>query len=142
MRFAKNKVTLLNSQLSAKPCSSKPLKKDGTPDMKYICNKNPSASSQKTSSCCQEPLKKNSATDRTSQANGTKSSYIPDSSGSSSFTGGPLKKDGTPDRRYAVNKGYRSSLSSISSTSGCSSVGAPSFIPSGPLKKDGTPEIR
>ena len=57
----------------------------------------------------------------------------------SSRVGGPLKKDGTPDMRYAVNK--QSSSPSPSS----SYVGSPLQLSSytgssGPLKRDGTPE--
>ena len=50
----------------------------------------------------------------------------------SSSCEGPLKKDGTPDRRVAFNKQSASSMSSLPSYSSAS----------GPIKKDGTPDMR
>ena len=50
----------------------------------------------------------------------------------SSSCEGPLKKDGTPDRRVASNKQSASSTSSLPSHSSAS----------GPIKKDGTPDMR
>ena len=48
---------------------------------------------------------------------------------------GPVKKDGTPDMRYAVNRfAYSSSDTSYSSRSSSRSYG--------PLKSDGTPDMR
>ena len=50
----------------------------------------------------------------------------------SSSCEGPLKKDGTPDRRFASNKQSASSMSSLQSYSSAS----------GPIKKYGTPDMR
>ena len=50
----------------------------------------------------------------------------------SSSCQGPLKKDGTPERRFASNKQSASSMSSLPSYSSAS----------GPIKKDGTPDMR
>ena len=66
--------------------------------------------------------------------------------GSTSY--GPLKSDGTPDMRYAVNKslyGSSSSYGGSTYSSGFASSSESSFDRSsswGPLKKDGTPDMR
>lgn len=117
-----------------------PLKNDGTPDMRYSANKsaNGSSSSSGSSSYSSE-----SSSSRSSYSSSTYSS----SSSSSGSSYGPLKRDGTPDMRYAANKsGYggpssygSSSYSARSSSSGRSYGGSSSC---GPLKSNGTPDMR
>ena len=81
-----------------------PVKKDGTPDMRYNVNKqlysacSASRSIQKSSPC--GPLKKNGTPDMRYAANKQAHSRAPLSSG----TCGPLKKDGTPDMRFKANR--------------------------------------
>ena len=107
-----------------------PLKKDGTPDMRYAVNK-AFYGSQFTSGY---------------------QAYIPRMSASGNYRGGsscpgPLKKDGTPDMRYAVNKAfYGSQFTSgyqayIPRMSASGNYRGGSSCP-GPLKKDGTPDMR
>ena len=123
-----------------------PLKKDGTPDMRFASN-NQSASSMSSLSSYSSasgPIKKDSAPDMRYAAN--KSSY--DGSSSSGYwsggsfystellasvaSPGPLKSDGTPDMRYAAN---RSSYASPYSYGG-------SAYSSGLSSIDGTPDMR
>ena len=132
-------------QLSSYLDSSGPLKRDGTPDMRYAVNKqfsSPSPFSSYGSSPLQLPSYADSPSPFSSYGDSPLqlSSYL-DSSG-------PLKRDGTPDMRYAVNKQFYSpspfssygdsplQLSSYEDSSGASCG------PCGPLKKDGTPDMR
>lgn len=81
-----------------------PVKKDGTPDMRYNVNKqlysacSATRSIQKSSPC--GPLKKNGTPDMRYAANKQAHSRAPLSSGAC----GPLKKDGTPDMRFKANR--------------------------------------
>ena len=132
-------------QLSSYLDSSGPLKRDGTPDMRYAVNKqfsSPSPFSSYGSSPLQLPSYADSPSPFSSYGDSPLqlSSYL-DSSG-------PLKRDGTPDMRYAVNRQFSSpspfssygdsplQLSSYGDSSGASCG------PCGPLKKDGTPDMR
>ena len=157
--------------VSANPTG--PLKKDGTPDMRYKANREPSggsAASRPTSASAPRTVA------RPASAGGSRCYAV------SSNPTGPLKKDGTPDMRYSANRassssrpsssysggrssssysgggysggGYSSSYSgggssSYSSYSGGGSSGysgsrcyAVSSSPSGPMKSDGTPDMR
>ena len=124
------------SQLSSYSSPSGPVKRDGTPDMRYAENKSSYGS----------PL--------SSGYSSGGSSYSARSSSSGSVFGssscGPLKRDGTPDMRYAVNRsssgsplssGYSSGATSYSSRSS-SSGGAFGSSSGGPLKSNGTPDMR
>ena len=81
-----------------------PVKKDGTPDMRYNVNKqlysacSATRSIQKSSPC--GPLQKNGTPDMRYAANKQAHSRAPLSSGAC----GPLKKDGTPDMRFKANR--------------------------------------
>ena len=153
MRFKVNKTASGSSSSSCTGRSSSgesigPLKSDGTPDMRYAVNKaaysSPSSSNTSGYRAYSSGMSASGSSCR----------------GSSSL--GPLKSDGTPDMRYAVNKatyssqmsrrssGY-SSGSSYYSSAGYSSPVSPSnqsFASSslsfgcGPLKSDGTPDMR
>ena len=123
-----------------------PLKRDGTPDMRYSANKSANGSSSSSGS---SNYSSGSSFSRSSYSSSTYSSNSP-SSGSSygvSTFCGPLKRDGTPDMRYAANRSVyggpssygSSSYSAGSSFSGISYGGASSC---GPLKSDGTPDMR
>jgi len=92
--------------------SSGPLKKDGTPDMRFAENKVSSSNNDKYSfsqllnQSSSGPTKKDGTLDMRYASN--KSSSVYDSSSyystkESSFSG-PTKSDGTPDMRYASNK--------------------------------------
>ncbi|KAJ3138138.1 hypothetical protein HDU90_001621 [Geranomyces variabilis] len=114
-----------------------PLKKDGTPDMRYAVNKAQRGSDDETPAESFRPSAKDGTPDmryavnKAQRGNDDESSaQVPHLSGA-----GPLKKDGTPDMRYAMNKAQRGSDHEIP---------AESFRPSavGPLKKDGTPDMR
>ena len=124
-----------------------PLKKDGTPDMRYRVNKDffgrkerkpespytPSKNIQRAAG----QLRKNGAPDKgdrgalESSCARTVSFQLP--STPSGFVG-PVKKDGTPDMRYNVNKQLYSACSATRSIQKSS--------PCGPLKKNGTPDMR
>ena len=124
-----------------------PLKKDGTPDMRYRVNKDffgrkerkpespytPSKNIQRAAG----QLRKNGAPDKgdrgalESSCARTVSFQLP--STPSGFVG-PVKKDGTPDMRYNVNKQLYSACSASRSIQKSS--------PRGPLKKNGTPDMR
>ena len=98
-----------------------PQKKDGTPDMRFKVEKEAMKSPYSTSSVC-------------TSVSGRPSSgihFLSEPPLPSGYISGPLKKDGTPDMRYAANK---QSCSASSATTGPSSHG--------PLKKDGTPDMR
>lgn len=95
----------ISFQLPSTPnCFAGPVKKDGTPDMRYNVNKqlysacSATRSIQKSSPC--GPLKKNGAPDMRYAANKQAHSRVPLSSGAC----GPLKKDGTPDMRFKANR--------------------------------------
>ena len=143
MRYAVNKQSASPSPSSSYggsllSCSSPggPVKRDGTPDMRYAVNKSTYGS----------PMSSGYSSGGSSY--GARSS----SSGSVFWSSscGPLKRDGTPDMRYAVNKssygsasssGYSSGGASYSSRS-YSSGGAYRSSPCGPLKSNGTPDMR
>ena len=138
MRYAANRSSY------ASPCSyggsaysSGSSSIDGTPDMRYAAN----------NSCYDGPPSSGywSLYDSSSPYGG--SNYSSGSSSSeSSFDGssscGPLKKDGTPDMRYAVNKSLYGSLSSYGGSTCSSRSSARGSSSRGPLKKDGTPDMR
>lgn len=95
----------ISFQLPSTPsCFAGPVKKDGTPDMRYNVNKqlysacSATRSIQKSSPC--GPLKKNGTPDMRYAANKKAHSRAPLSSGAC----GPLKKDGTPDMRFKANR--------------------------------------
>ena len=138
MRFKVNKTASGSSSSSCTGRSSNgesigPLKRDGTPDMRYAVNK--AAYSSPSSS---------NTSDYRSYSSGMSASG---SSRRGSSSAGPLKSDGTPDMRYAVNKAAYSSpftssyqsYSSGMSASGSSRRGSSS---PGPLKSNGTPDMR
>ncbi|KAJ7334350.1 Rad2 nuclease [Desmophyllum pertusum] len=153
--------------------SSGPVKKDGSPDMRFTVNKKPSPVAKTPSSgSVASPVKRDGTPDMRYAVNKQSSSLVASSQTSSrarsSYTTGPVKKDGdtrhelssysspsgpvkrdgTPDMRYAANKssysspalssGYYSGGSSYSS--GSSSSGRASS--GGPMKSDGTPDMR
>ena len=108
-----------------------PLKKDGTPDMRYAANKQRCGESSATTGASSHgPLKKNGTPDMRYATNKQRCGGSPAATGASSH--GPLKKNGTPDMRYAVNK--QRYAASSAATAGASSHG--------PLKKNGTPDMR
>jgi len=103
-----------------------PLKKNGTPDMRYKVNKEVYGRTGRKlepvgHTACDSwvagPVKKNGALE----------SELPSTS---CYFVGPLKKDGSPDMRYTVNKQLYGACSMTSS------------VPRGPLKKNGTPDMR
>jgi len=138
MRFKVNKTASGSSSSSCTGRSSSgesigPLKSDGTPDMRYAVNKAAYSSPSSSYTSCYP------AYDSGMPASG--------SSRRGSSSPGPLKSDGTPDMRYAVNKATYSSpvsssyqpYSSEMAASGSSRRGSSS---PGPLKSDGTPDMR
>ena len=130
----------------SRPGSYGPLKNDGTPDMRYSANKSANGSSSSSGS---SNYSSGSSSSRSSYSTSTYSSSS--SSSGSSYGGstscGPVKRDGTPDMRYAANKSVyggpssygSSSYSARSSSSGRSYGGSSSC---GPLKSNGTPDMR
>lgn len=123
-----------------------PLKKDGTPDMRYKVNKDFCGRKERKPESHYTPsniqraagqLRKNGAPHKgdrgalESSCARTISFQLP--STPSCFVG-PLKKDGTPDMRYNVNKQLYSACSGTRSIEKSS--------PCGPLKKNGTPDTR
>ena len=153
MRFKVNKALYGRNGRNDASAAVKvgPLNKDGTPDMRCNVNK------EKFSSPCPTSSVYTSVSGMPS--GGARSPWeLPLSSG---YVGGPLKKDGTPDMRYAVNK---QRCVASSAATGASSHGplkkngtpdlryavnrqsrntsSPSSKASGPLKKDGTPDMR
>ena len=126
-----------SSQLSSYSSLSRPCKRDGTPDMRYAVNKAFNGSSPASSGYSSG-----------GSIYSSRSSLSGNGSGSSSR--GPLKRDGTPDMRYAVNKSFYGSSQSVGSSFGGSSYssrpsssgGASRSSSCGPLKKDGTPDMR
>lgn len=123
-----------------------PLKKDGTPDMRYRVNKDFFGSKERKPESPYTPcniqratglLEKNGATGKSnrgaleSSCSRTNSFQPPSTPGC--FVG-PVKKDGTPDMRYNVNKQLNNACSSFRSIQKSSQ--------SGPLKKNGTPDMR
>ena len=158
--------------------SSGPLKRDGTPDMRYAVNKqytspSPSSSyrgssSQLSSYSLSRPCKRDGTPDMryavNKAFNGSSSASSGYSSGGSIYSSrsslsgngsgsssrGPLKRDGTPDMRYAVNKTFYGSSQSVGSSFGGSSYssrpsssgGASRSSSCGPLTKGGTPDMR
>ena len=112
------------------PSGCGPLKKDGTPDMRYAENKQLcAASSAAASTPSHGPLKKNGTPDMRYTEN--KQRCAASSAATCTTSHGPLKKNGTPDMRYTVNQ-QRCAASSVAT--GTSSHG--------PLKKNGTPDMR
>ena len=130
----------------SRPGSYGPLKNDGTPDMRYSANKSANGSSSSSGS---SNYSSGSSSSRSSYSTSTYSSSS--SSSGSSYGGstscGPVKRDGTPDMRYAANRSVyggpssygSSSYSARSSSSGRSYGGSSSC---GPLKSNGTPDMR
>ena len=126
-----------SSQLSSYSSLSRPCKRDGTPDMRYAVNKAFNGSSPASSGYSSG-----------GSIYSSRSSLSGNGSGLSSR--GPLKRDGTPDMRYAVNKSFYGSSQSVGSSFGGSSYssrpsssgGASRSSSCGPLKKDGTPDMR
>ena len=126
-----------SSQLSSYSSLSRPCKRDGTPDMRYAVNKAFNGSSPASSGYSSG-----------GSIYSSRSSLSGNGSGSSSR--GPLKRDGTPDMRYAVNKSFYGSSQSVGSSFGGSSYssrpsssgGASRSSSCGPLKRDGTPDMR
>ena len=123
-----------------------PLKKDGTPDMRYKVNKDFFGRKERKPESPHTPsnfqratgqLRKNGAQDKgnrgalESSCARAISFQLP--STPSGFAG-PVKKDGTPDMRYNVNKQLYSACSATRSIQKSS--------PRGPLKKNGTPDMR
>ena len=109
-------------------CYAGPQKKDGTPDMRYVVNKQLYGTSQSlTNSVPRGSFKKNGAPDMRCAVN--KQLYGA-CSVSNSVPRGPLKKNGAPDMRYAVNKELYGACAVSNS------------VPRGPLKKNGTPDMR
>ena len=123
-----------------------PLKKDGTPDMRYKVNKDFFGRKERKPESPHTPsnfqratgqLRKNGAQDKgnrgalESSCARAISFQLP--STPSGFAG-PVKKDGTPDMRYNVNKQLYSACSASRSIQKSS--------PRGPLKKNGTPDMR
>ena len=127
MRFKVNRKLFSDAEPMRQPLRSSPVKKDGTPDMRFAVNKQARGTPGRST-----------VESQASSAWAPSSYYNPPSSHAHP---GPLKRDGTPDMRYAANKAAYGSSSSI--TSGRRSGGPSStFTPSGPLKKDGTPDMR
>ena len=85
---------------------TEPRKGDSTPDMPFVVNKRARKPASPAQTSC--------------------------SAVTSSSCEGSLKKNGTPDMRFASNEQFSSSMSSLSSYSSAS----------GPLTKDGTPDMR
>lgn len=123
-----------------------PLKKDGTPDMRYRVNKDFFGRKERKPESPYTPsniqraagqLRRNGAPEKgdrgalESSCARTISFQLP--STPSRFVG-PVKKDGTPDMRYNVNKQLYSACSATRSIQKSS--------PCGPLKKNGTPDMR
>lgn len=115
-----------------------PVKKNGEPDMRYKVNKELFGALRKTSASIStnvpakvHPVKKDSSACSVvtgTLTGGTKSSLGP--SLAKVYTEGPLKKNGAPDMRYAVNKQRFGNLPAATTSS------------RGPLKKDGKPDMR
>ena len=135
MRYKVNRKLFSDAEPKRQPLRSSPVKKDGTPDMRFAVNKQargtPGRSTVKS---------------QASSAWASSSYYNPPSSHAHP---GPLKRDGTPDMRYAVNQAAYGSKTSTWS------VSSPNFVaPSshgystssraypGPMKGDGTPDMR
>ena len=123
-----------------------PLKKDGTPDMRYKVNKDFFGRKERKPESPHTPsnfqratgqLRKNGAPDK-----GNRGALESSCARAISFQlpstpncfAGPVKKDGTPDMRYNVNKQLYSACSATRSIQKSS--------PCGPLKKNGTPDMR
>jgi hypothetical protein len=95
-----------------------PLKKDGTPDMRFSVNK---AAVARPSSA-RGPVKKDGTPDMRFSSNKAAAARP-------SSAPGPLKKDGTPDMRFSSNKAATAAAARSSSARG-------------PLKANGTPDMR
>ena len=113
-----------------------PLKKDGSPDMRYAANRAPAKSQDSP----RTPVRSKPATAAASPRTGSGTRI---NSGSAHYSvssnpTGPLKADGTPDMRFSANRA--SSYTPPSAPSPRSSY--LSSHSSGPLKKDGTPDMR
>ena len=95
-------VRSVGSSATTGALSHGPLKKNGTPDMRFAVNKQRSAaSSAATGASSHGPLKKNGTPDMRYAVNRMQSH---NSSPSSSKAPGPLKKNGTPDMRFKANR--------------------------------------
>ena len=125
-RFKVNKWLLGDSRRTeASPSTNRPkkvgpLNKDGTPDMRCKVNRAAMTSSYRSSSPC--------GGDSGTPSVATSSSW--ETPFSTVYTSGPLKKSGTPEMRYTVNKQRHGDSPAATSAS------------RGPLKKDGTPDMR
>ena len=126
MRFKVNKELLGDrrrteaSTSTNRPKKVGPLNKDGTPDMRCKVNRAALTSSYRSSSPCGGI----SGTPSVATSSSWETPF------STVYTSGPLKKNGTPDMRYTVNKQRYGDNSAATSAS------------RGPLKKDGTPDMR
>ena len=155
MRYAENKSSydgsLYSTELLASLASPGTLKSDGTPDMRYAANRSSyaipysfggSTYSSGSSSIDGTPdmryVANNSFYDACSWERDARKPASPAQISRSAVTSsscefkGPMKKDGTPDMRFASNNQSASSMSSLSSYSNTS----------GPIKKDNAPDMR
>ena len=122
-----NRKLFSDAEPIRQPLRSSPVKKDGTPDMRFADNRQARGTPERSTVESQA----SSALAPSSHGYSTSSRAYP----------GPMKGDGTPDMRFAANKAAYGSSSSI--TSGRRSGGPIStFTSSGRLKKDGTPDMR
>ena len=103
-----------------RPKNIGPSNKDSTPDMRCKVNRAALTSSYRSSSTCGGV----SGTPSVATSSSWETPF------STVYTSGPMKKNGTPDMRYTVNKQRHGDSSAASSAS------------RGPLKKDGTPDMR
>ena len=117
-----------SSQLSSHSSLSGPCKTDGTPDMRYAVNKAFSGSSPASSGYSSG-----------GSIYSSRSSLSASGSGSSSR--GPLKGDGTPDMRYAVNKLFYGSSQSVGSSFGGSSYSSRPYSSGGAHIPDPAPVV-
>ena len=142
------------SAVTSSSCEG-PLKKNGTPDMRFASNKqfSSSISSLSSYSSASGPLAKDGTPDMRCAANksfhdsASSSGYWSADSSYSNWSlaslgcPGPLKSDGTPDMAYAANRSsYASPSLYIGSSFSVSSSSSSSRVC--PLKSDGTPDMR
>ena len=80
---------------------SRPLKNDGTPDMRYTVNKQRHGASSAAAGVSRGPLKKNGTPDMRYAVNRQPHTTTPSPSCTAR---GPLKKNGTPDMRFKANR--------------------------------------
>lgn len=106
------------------PSATKPLKADGTADMRFKANREAAKTAPSHHS---PPVASSSST------SSSKSFF-------SSSTSGPTKKDGTPDMRYASNRSSSSSYGGGYGSGGGGGYGGGGG--GGPLTKSGLPDMR